>query len=443
MAKIIGGTTSTPMKMVTDDALDINSNNPVQNKAVTSFLNDAFYLLGSTNLLNPAEVEKLPGSDPDDMWYDGTKSFRTGFIPAEPDDWFKAAYEHNGITYSANIYSVRYYDAKQTELGHVSGTNGDAHIPKYETNVAYVRFEYSIPGDVVGNVWVNKGTTILPYEPYFSKAGTLRPECLPEGVDLGGNTIIGLSVTDDGNGNVTVEGGEDIPAVLFVNQNLTEEQKAQARENIGAGTGSGASITVDDKLDPTSTNPVQNKILTPIISEVGGQAYQAYTGLSQLRGSVTALENQVGYIETAIADMQPVRFTVTKNGNTYVSSKTRQELLDILAENEHRSIICEIEGIDVPLLKVATYDALVFSTTITIWSSILVQISDVGGEDMVTVYKENHSLEINGQVWDEDDPNADFTDTINEMIDDKIGNIDTALSNIIAIQENLIGGGSV
>lgn len=40
-------------------------------------------------------------------------------------------------------------------------------------------------------------------------------------------------------------------------QTLTDEQKTQARENIGAG----APVTVDAALSDTSENPVQNKVI--------------------------------------------------------------------------------------------------------------------------------------------------------------------------------------
>lgn len=47
----------------------------------------------------------------------------------------------------------------------------------------------------------------------------------------------GVSITDDGNGHVTVKTGGELPAVLYTEQALTDEEKAQARKNIGAGGG--------------------------------------------------------------------------------------------------------------------------------------------------------------------------------------------------------------
>ena len=137
---------------------------------------------------------------------------------------------------------------------------------------------------------------------------------------------------------------------------------------------------VDDKLSTTSNNPVQNNV-----------------------------------VAQAIADMQPVRFTVTKQDGEYVSSKTYEELTAILAENEHRSIICEIDGYDVPLCKV-TRLALSFVLVISTWHVIHVQLASNGDTTRVTVIRDYPSIEINGQLWDEESPNADFTATINAMI---------------------------
>lgn len=244
-------------------------------------------------------------------------------------------------------------------------------------------------------------------------------------------------------------------------------------EMIAAGVG----ITVDAELSNTSTNPVQNKVITDFlirhnagissVSDLANDALNAANnaanaannavnaadnavitannigdGLTATISRVTTLETQLGSIYTAVADTQPVVFTLTKNGDEYVSSKTHQELLDILAENEHRSITCDINGIRLPL-SIMLGNLLVFSHANTIWSSTRVEIMNVGGKDVVTVTNEDHSIEINGQLWDSDDPNADFTDTINGMIDDKIGSIDTALDSIIAMQESLIGGDGV
>ena len=227
--------------------------------------------------------------------------------------------------------------------------------------------------------------------------------------DISENILPNVTVDDDGKllqvidgkWNVTdVEiGGAADCAVLYTEQNLTEEQKAQVRANIGAD------ITADEFLSHKSTNPVQNKV-----------------------------------VAQAIADMQPVRFTVTKQGKKYVASKTCQELLDILAKDKHGAIICEFDGIDVPMSSLTSSNAIIFTTATSIWNSITVVFSNSTGVDAIVVYNDSHSITINGQLWDEEDPNADFTDTINDMIDQKVGEVETALDSIIALQQTLIGG---
>ncbi len=163
----------------------------------------------------------------------------------------------------------------------------------------------------------------------------------------------------------------------------------------------------------------------------------------RLGNTISGIKEDLRENTKAIADLQPVRFTVTKQGNKYVASKTLQELFDSLAENEHRSIICELGDLDLPLTSVYSDSVLLFSAATTIWGSTTVRISNLGQDDVVNVYDDTHSIQINGELWGEDNPNADFTDTINGMIDDKIGKIETDLDSIIALQQSLIGGDGV
>ena len=96
--------------------------------------------------------------------------------------------------------------------------------------------------------------------------------------------------TFDGSGDITVALPEEQDSVLYTNQTLTEEQQTQARDNIGASSinasvnnetlilngyggsgggssgGGGTSITIDSALSTSSTNPVQNKVITSAIN---------------------------------------------------------------------------------------------------------------------------------------------------------------------------------
>ena len=69
-------------------------------------------------------------------------------------------------------------------------------------------------------------------------------------------------------------------AVKYTEQTLTDSQKQQARENIGAGTSSFSgsyndltnkptiptAVTVDSALSDSSVNPVQNKVVTSFLA---------------------------------------------------------------------------------------------------------------------------------------------------------------------------------
>lgn len=99
--------------------------------------------------------------------------------------------------------------------------------------------------------------------------------------------------TYDGSGSVDVNLPEEQDSVLYTSQTLTEAQQTQARDNIGAssinasvndetlvingyggsgggsgGSGGGTSITIDSALSTTSTNPVQNKVITTTINNL-------------------------------------------------------------------------------------------------------------------------------------------------------------------------------
>lgn len=110
-------------------------------------------------------------------------------------------------------------------------------------------------------------------------------------------------------------------AVLYTAQTLTEEQKLQARQNIDAasatdmeneidrlderisniGTG-GGSITVDSALDMSSTNPVQNKVITQVFLEAQ-TALEALTPDDALSETSTKpVQNKVIYAQLVQAN---------------------------------------------------------------------------------------------------------------------------------------------
>lgn len=89
-------------------------------------------------------------------------------------------------------------------------------------------------------------------------------------ITLGNNTITPVTSVDGQSGEVTTN------AVKYTAQTLTNEQKTQARANIGAGTsdfsGSYNDLTdqpvVDTEMSATSTNAVQNKVIKSYVDAI-------------------------------------------------------------------------------------------------------------------------------------------------------------------------------
>lgn len=112
------------------------------------------------------------------------------------------------------------------------------------------------------------------------------------------------------------KGAED--AVLYTAQTLTEAQKLQARQNIDAASATdmenevdrldrriseletaGGTITVDSELSATSTNPVQNKVITQLFTE-------AQTSIGQIVAMIPT--------EAAINALIDAKLGVIENG---------------------------------------------------------------------------------------------------------------------------------
>ena len=109
--------------------------------------------------------------------------------------------------------------------------------------------------------------------------GTLKYDCLP------GSTVVGVKGDAEGSyrtgqvnitkANIGLGNVGNYKAVSTIaNQGLTEAEKTAARANIGAGSDT-PTITVDDAISSTSTNPVQNKVIYAYIDTMITQAISA------------------------------------------------------------------------------------------------------------------------------------------------------------------------
>lgn len=222
-----------------DKELSEESENPVQNKAVAAAVNklseeivDLKSVLsgGSKNVFDPLEntvdtaynqafilssgAIRNNGSGSDEGY------FVTGKLSIEPNTkytikpniWIEAVPSINrGRCYSSN-------DTALTALEWVQDDDGYYTFVSPE-NTAYVRF--SVHKETIG---INNGANFEDIIALF-------------------NSVFSLNV-DGGYGDVTVEN-----AVLYTEQNLTDEQKKQARDNIGSAPMSLFKIHSGDKVN--------------------------------------------------------------------------------------------------------------------------------------------------------------------------------------------------
>lgn len=93
-------------------------------------------------------------------------------------------------------------------------------------------------------------------------------------IAMGNNKITGLGTPTDNADATTKKYVDDATAntVKYVAQTLTDEQKTQARTNIGAGDGDYEHLinkpTIDNAMSDTSTNAVQNKIIKAYVDGI-------------------------------------------------------------------------------------------------------------------------------------------------------------------------------
>lgn len=170
-----------------------------------------------TNLLDYDAVTVF--TEEADMWDETPRTLITGYIPVQAGDvlsYQQTPDDVGSVVLTAGVVlNAYYYDSKWNELENESITTATFTVPDID-GVAYVRL--ILTGERNGLVWnpdgnllegIVRGAAAVDFAE-FASVPYIRTDYLPDGV--GG--------TDD--------------AVLYTEQTLTEEQKAQARENIGA-----------------------------------------------------------------------------------------------------------------------------------------------------------------------------------------------------------------
>ena len=118
---------------------------------------------------------------------------------------------------------------------------------------------------------------------------------------------VNITPSNIGLGNV----GNYKAVSTVANQGLTETEQVNARSNIGAGTSSFSGSfndltdkpTVDSELSETSTNPLQNKVITDLVPEKFGDTWndKTWSGLSELYGTLIWTDGENIYYSNGTA----------------------------------------------------------------------------------------------------------------------------------------------
>lgn len=176
-------------------------------------------------------------------------------------------------------------------------------------------------------------------------------------------------------------------AVLYTPQTLTEEQQAQARKNIGAGTGGAVGAVRYD---------------------VGNQGLNALEQ-GNARYNIDAAQSAI-------------IFTVTGDGLGYTTDMSWDLLYNAYTLDKTRTILCNYDGLLLSAMHPFVNGSaapFVFAGTWQDGVYLKVQITREGVVEVT---------------------NEDWIGWVVDYTDEKVGDIDAALDSIIAIQQSLIGG---
>lgn len=160
-----------------------------------------------------------------------------------------------------NAYARFYTDT------YIDITNGYLYAPKVYSGGSEVAVKTDIPAEVTE-------TTVSGW-----------------GFTKNTGTVTRVDSISPSSGNVSLS------AVRYVSQSLTDDQKYQARRNIGAGTSSFTGYTEDNKLRPSFVNYPWERLLTPTI--LTGSPYVRITDITY-SGTYRLSSGTTDYSPTAV-----------------------------------------------------------------------------------------------------------------------------------------------
>ena len=218
-------------------------------------------------------------------------------------------------------------------------------------------------------------------------------------------------------------------------------------------------ITVDSKLDLNSENPVQNKVVTERFNEVDAKEKSL-----QYYGDINIVPSDNSLFRFTVDDttMTATAELLIGSGNNtfivpyeYIKNDKRYRVSSVLVTGGHVERLTLSNSVQSVYFFDTTVDNVVISNSVTtieiredVATSQFVTIGYIyfrgtkSQWDAITI-AENNDVLLNATIYYE------WSDVTKSYVDEKIGNIDTALDNIIkqqesiiAIQNTLIGGGS-
>ncbi len=260
---------------------------------VQDMIKGAFDHYPSNNLLNLDEV--IYGRGVDKAGNTGTSDeydiSMTGYIPVKEGDIlsYQRTNPDTGLREHGFYFSLCLYDAdkrvNKEANNYKPNENGSLHTIVIPAGVSYARLTlHDLPTSI--DPAIVNSHELIPYMPYYGIYQLKKDAYVPEDMQ------------------------ERLQVVQYVSQTLTEEQKAQARANIG--------VVVDSELSKTSTNPVQNMVLHSTIQSIGSAAGNAMHTASDAHKRVTNLETQVGNIDTALTEIIAIQETLIASPQNYI-----------------------------------------------------------------------------------------------------------------------------
>lgn len=253
-------------------------------------------------------------------------------------------------------------------------------------------------------------------------------------------------------GNIT----EPANAVLYTPQTLTPEQKEQARQNIGAARGGDSFVHFHYDKEQGPESDVEIYIEHPTDLDEAGVPlsgvvsfyetnYDGPVRLTHLKDGVK--ENDAATVGQLNAKFKSATLIVEINPETNTASHTPKEILSAVQNGCHvvarnaggvmwnLSVINEFSAIFYSPCDDNTEEVISISENGTVSSTELIYCPLSSFENDAEKYA-NKVTVINKNSTDDQYPSAKAVYTI-------VGDIETALDGIIAIQEELIGGDGV